>query len=270
MSRQTVFLRKLTIGLCLGYLLINFSAVLNLALGRRNPAWLVLLATLICFLFSLFHAGQRLGFWPALSFLALCFCISLLFESLGVATGWIYGPYHYTDLLGPKFLGLVPYIIPLAWFMMMYASFLIARSLTPVFKIPWVGLLVCAALAGWIMTAWDLLMDPLMVAGGNWVWEIPGPYFGIPLHNYFGWWFTTFTIVACFLGFWPGQRKQSPGKELLPATWDRWVYLSYLITAAGNGTAAVIVGLTGPALVGFFAMFPWLVWVWWKNSVVSK
>jgi hypothetical protein len=64
-NTRTVFLRNVTIGLCLAYLLINFSAVLNLALGGRNPAWLVLLATAVCFTFSLFHARQRLGLWPA-------------------------------------------------------------------------------------------------------------------------------------------------------------------------------------------------------------
>ena len=48
-----------------------------------------------------------------------------------MATGWVYGPYHYTDQLGPKFLGLVPYLIPVAWFMMSYPSFVIADRLVP-------------------------------------------------------------------------------------------------------------------------------------------
>jgi uncharacterized membrane protein len=39
--------------------------------------------------------------------------------------------YHYTALLGPKFLGLVPYLIPAAWFMMNYPSFVIAERLIP-------------------------------------------------------------------------------------------------------------------------------------------
>lgn len=266
MKPSTVFLRKLTITLCLTYLLVNFSAVLNMALGGKNPAWLVMLATAVCFLFSLFHAGQRLGLWPALSLLALCFVISLLFESLGVATGWVYGPYHYTDLLGPKFLGLVPYIIPLAWFMMMYASFVIAQVLIPAYKNRFVHLLVCAAVAGVVMTAWDLMMDPLMVAGGHWVWEIQGAYFGIPVHNYIGWWLTTFVTVACFLLLWPRQQREAQPAEPLPATWDRWAYLSYLITALGNGTAAAVIGLSGPAMVGFFAMLPWLLLAWWKKA----
>jgi uncharacterized membrane protein len=55
--------------------------------------------------------------------------VSLLFESVGVATGLVYDPYHYTNKLGPLFLGLVPYLIPMAWFMMSYPSFVIADRL---------------------------------------------------------------------------------------------------------------------------------------------
>jgi len=61
--------------------------------------------------------------------------------------------YHYTDKLGAKFLGLVPYLIP-------------------------------AAVGGLVMTAWDVVMDPIMVAGGHWVWDVNGAYHGIPLQNF--------------------------------------------------------------------------------------
>ena len=93
-----------------------------MALGLPTPGWATALSTVVYFLFALLHSSERLGWKPAAILLILCFSISLLFESLGVATGWIYGPYHYADELGPKFLGLVPYLIPLAWFMMMYPS----------------------------------------------------------------------------------------------------------------------------------------------------
>jgi uncharacterized membrane protein len=37
--------------------------------------------------------------------------------------------YHYTDQLGYKFLGLVPLLIPIAWFMLSYPSFIITSRL---------------------------------------------------------------------------------------------------------------------------------------------
>lgn len=260
------FLPKLTIGLCLVYLLINFTVVLRLSLGLQLAGWVVLLATGVCFTFSILHAWQRLGGTPALTLLVLCFGISLLFESVGVATGLVYGPYHYTDQLGLKFLGLVPYIIPLAWFMMMYASFLIARSLTPKVKNHFTQLILIAAVGGVVMTSWDLVTDPLMVAGGNWIWEIKGAYFGIPLQNFFGWWLTTFVTFALFLLIWPAQTNRRIPSEILSPNWDRWAYLSYLITGAGNGVTAAVVGLTGPAMVGLFAMSPWLLMAFWQEK----
>jgi Carotenoid biosynthesis protein len=47
----------------------------------------------------------------------LAVVVSWAFEKVGIATGLIYSPYHYSARLGVK-LGAVPVIIPLAWFMM--------------------------------------------------------------------------------------------------------------------------------------------------------
>ena len=104
--------------------------------------------------------------------------------------------YHYTDVLGVKFLGLVPYLIPIAWFMMSYPSFVIADRLMPSLLKRWQRILAVAAVGGLLMTAWDVIMDPIMVVGGNWVWDVKGAYFGIPLQNYWSWWLTIFTTFA--------------------------------------------------------------------------
>ena len=80
-------------------------------------------------LFSLFHALYLLGWRHALAFIAVCLVVSWGFEQAGVATGLIYGDYHYTDVLGPK-LGRVPLIIPAAWFMMMYPSHVMANLIS--------------------------------------------------------------------------------------------------------------------------------------------
>jgi len=102
-------------------------------------------STLVGFTFALLHAGQREGWRRALRLLALVFAVSLLFESVGVATGLVYGPYHYTNKLGSLFLGLVPYLIPVAWFMMSYPSFVIADRLIPANWKRWQRILSVAA-----------------------------------------------------------------------------------------------------------------------------
>ena len=190
--------------------------------------------------------------------LALVFIVSLLFESVGVATGWVYGPYHYTDKLGLKFLNLVPYIIPVAWFMMSYPSFVIADRLVPPGWKNWQRVLGVAAVGGLAMTAWDLVMDPIIVAGGNWVWDIKGAYFGIPLQNYWGWWLTIFTTFALYM--WLSGKAAKPAQ----AGFDRLALTSYLVTGLSIVIISLLTGASALALIGFFAMLPWAVAGWLK------
>ncbi len=227
-----------------------------------NPL-LTPLTTLLGFGFALLHASQRWNWRAALTLFALSFVISLAYESLGVATGLVYGPYHYTEKPGPKFLGLVPYLIPAAWFMMMYPSLVIAERIAPRSE-DWKRGLTVAALGAVIMTAWDVMMDPMMVRGGHWVWEVQGAYFGIPLQNYWGWWLTTFSV---FLVNWLAARRNGGQARLQD---DRLAVLSYAITGLTGFLVCLdpdaIAQLGGAALAGFFAMSPWAVMGWWKTG----
>jgi uncharacterized membrane protein len=252
--------RNLMLILLILFGLFILYTVLNSATEGRAPGIPTALTTLTGFGFGLLHASERLGWKKALLLLAFVFGVSLLFESLGVATGLVYGPYHYTEKLGPKFLGLVPYLIAIAWFMMMYPSFVMAEWLVPS---AWTGarrLLAVAAIGGLVMTSWDVVMDPLMVRGQNWVWEVEGAFFGIPLQNYWGWWLTVFTTFALFL---LSTRNQPPVKN---AGFDRLALVAFMITGYGNTLSALIGGLGGPALAGFFALTPWIVLAWLKTS----
>ena len=262
------FIHKLALIFLMIFALLTTLMVVHLALGMVNPAWTIFSATAACFLFTVFHAGARLGWKQALTLVLLSFLVSLLFESVGVGTGWIFGPYHYSENLGLKFLGLVPYIIPFAWFMMMYPAFLMAHWLAPKPTGRLSRALVVAATTGVIMTSWDLLMDPLMVQGGHWVWEIQGAYFGIPIQNFWGWWLTTFVIVVVFLLLSPEQIRSAGWERVADGRWDGWAFLSFFVTGLGSGVAAATNALAGPALVGLFAMGPWLLLAGWKTASV--
>ena len=219
------------------------------------------ITTLAGFSFALLHAGQREGWSRALRLLALVFAVSLLFESVGVATGLVYGPYHYTNKLGPLFLGLVPYLIPVAWFMTSYPSFVIADRLIPPDWKRWQRILSVATVGGLAMTAWDLVMDPVMVSGGHWLWDdllshSNGAYHGIPLQNFWGWWLTVFTTFGLYLLI-SGKAPTIP-----EAKFDRLAVLSYLVTALGIVFASLVSKAGELALIGFFAMMPWVIAGW--------
>jgi putative membrane protein len=48
-----------------------------------------------------------------------------------------------------------------------------------------------------LLVAVDLVLDPAAVVLNIWVWVEPGPYYGIPITNYIGWFLTA--IIASFI-----------------------------------------------------------------------
>ena len=170
--------------------------------------------TILMLFFSLFHAWYLIGWKKTLVFFVITAGVSWGYEQVGVETSLIYGEYHYTDYLGEK-LGHVPIIIPLAWFMMIYPSYIIANMIfsgkiisvqNKFFRI-----VLLALLSAVIMTAWDFVIDPYL-SGPTveaWIWEKGGPYFDIPIHNFFGWILTTFTVYLLYRIF---ETKTKPIK----------------------------------------------------------
>jgi len=238
---------------------LTLYTVLGVIIGWSLPPIMTPLNTLLAFVFAVLHGSQRLGWKNSLLLLGITFTVSLAFESVGVATGWVYGSYHYTAKLGPKFLGLVPLLIPLAWFMMSYPSFIIAVNLVPKDLNPAVWRVSTAVVGALVMTAWDLAMDPMMVAGGNWIWDQPGAFFGIPLQNYWGWWLTIFLAVLIFFSVSKISPTSLSGSN---NSADYQVLISYAITGLSVVIVDLKIGLAGPALSGLMAMLPWILLGW--------
>ena len=108
-------------------------------------------------------------------------------ERVGTATGLPFGEYRYTGALTPT-VGGVPLAVTLAWLAMAVPAREVAARLAPA---GWrrVGL---GALA---LTAWDVMLDPRMVADGFWVWADGGPWRDVPLSNYGGWLLSSAAVV---------------------------------------------------------------------------
>lgn len=137
-------------------------------------------------LFGLLFVGVR----KTLIFFFASTTISLSMELLGTSTGLPFGPYAYTDFLGYKILGHVPYSIPLSWFYMGFTSYVLASLL--VTQLRWRRQTLWSVLLGvYFLTVWDLTLDPAMVSNALpvhfWVWYTSGPYFGMPISNLLGW-----------------------------------------------------------------------------------
>lgn len=256
-------LQKISKILLILYGLLTAYAVLTLAVGFGFNPILTPLNSLVAFSFALVHSMGRFGWKQALSLFAITFLVSLAFESVGVATGLVYGEYHYSNLLGFKVFGLVPLLIPIAWIMMSYPSLVITLRVLPAMRNLTAWRLGVAAVGAVVMTGWDLAMDPMMSHGGHWIWEEGGPYFGIPIQNFWGWWLTIFVTFTIFLWL---VRATPQGYEEAKSVDDRLAILSYVFTGLSSVLVDFRVGLEGAGLAGLFAMLPWVVLGWFGSA----
>ncbi len=157
----------------------------------------ILLATLTVFFILTAHV--RMKWLP--SFIAIVL-VSLVSELGGTTYGIPFGKYEYTVLLGPMIFGRVPYLIPLSWFFMSVASYAIAMTVFGVGASRW---LVIPG-ASILLLTWDLTLDPAMShLAPFWVWAEVGAYYGTPLMNLLGWFFTGLANMAVLEGL--GARK---------------------------------------------------------------
>ena len=243
-----------------------FVGVMYLILAEAVEPWLRLPRlgnvgfTLVFVLFALTHCGLQEGWRRTGIFFAVSAVVSYLMEEIGVRTGLIYGAYHYGDLLGAK-LGHVPVIIPLAWFMMIYPSWMVARELMRgVNGLSVAGVTAVAIAAAFVMTGWDVVMDPGMAAAGNWVWEKGGAYFGVPRHNYLGWLVTTFLVYWIVGVLWRRVRRVAAparGFEALPVVVYAFFALRYVM--ANRIPALQLVALFSMGVPGLLAVMQvWL------------
>ena len=161
-------------------------------------------------------------------------------EVLGVHTGVPFGDYHYTGGLGVSLFG-VPVVIAFAWPMLAWPAALAARRLCRSFA-------ARVAVGAWALAAWDLFLDPQMVAAGHWTWADPGAHLpgvaSVPLTDYAGW-----LVVSALMSL----ALQSVLRRRAADDW--WPLAFYVWTWASSTLAlAAFFGLPAAALCGAVAM----------------
>lgn len=188
--------------------------------------------------FGLLSVGWR----KTLVFFAAATLISLASELAGTTTGLPFGAYSYTTGLGYKILGHVPFSVPLSWFYMGFASFLLAGRLSSGWR--------RVALAAVLLAAWDLVLDPAMANGALrlrfWVWHQPGAYYGMPPQNLAGWVLVGLLFMAVSRLAW--------GSDPMITRREAWVpFVIYLANVAFGVVLALSAGLWAPVLAACLA-----------------
>ncbi len=114
---------------------------------------------LISVAFALIHGAVRYGWTGILAFVVICLVVSNVLENTSILTGFPFGHYHSSAFLTVA----VPFIAAL------------------------------------VMVMWDLTFDPrASTIQHQWIWEQAGGYFGVPLTNYLGWFFTVYLFLQLF------------------------------------------------------------------------
>ncbi|MCR9137368.1 MAG: carotenoid biosynthesis protein [Alphaproteobacteria bacterium] len=150
--------------------------------------------------FLFYHGSRAEGRHAVFTFVITIFLIGWSFETISIHTGFPFGHYHYTSVMGP-FLGHVPVSVMPAYCVMGYISWATARVIVSRTRqdsgsIMRFGVPVVAAA---LMVMWDASMDPLRATvEARWVWRDGGPHFGVPLLNFAGWFMVTFLMFQAY------------------------------------------------------------------------
>ena len=212
------------LALLAGLFVVRFPDLSGASIGSYVSTALIALPSTV----ALF---RYLGPARALLSLLVLSVFAYTVESVGVTTGLPYGDFYYGDALGPRALGLVPFLLPLS-----YAPLVVGATAAA-----WTNNTRLLHIAGaTLLLVWmDAVLDPGATALGFWVWPQGGAYYGVPPSNYAGWLLSG--AIATILLLTTGRWSHAPRPALLDS--------AIIATAFWTGVAAFS-GLPAPALLG--------------------
>ncbi|MGA2809327.1 MAG: carotenoid biosynthesis protein [Terracidiphilus sp.] len=224
----------------LGLILALYACarILEVVPGAIPRTAIVALDVLSAMAFALIDGARHYRLRGILVFAFICIVIGNITENIGVVTGFPFGHYFFVELMGPKLFH-VPVLLGLAYIGMAYVSWTLARLITGNPQAPLGGtrLVTLPLVASFVMVAWDLAEDPVWsTVLHGWIWRDGGPWFGVPVSNYLGWYGTVlliYLLFALYLRRSPAAPVAAPRPNLRPAL------LFYILCALGNVLQAV-------------------------------
>jgi len=220
--------RSLLLLLLLWYLV---ARVLQLFAGRIPSLLIVVFHVVPPALFAVIHGSRFYGRRGILLFTALCLGVGTLSESVSLRTGFPFGHYEFTDLMGPKLFKL-PLLLALAYVGMGYLSWVLALVILKYQDRPLSGkkIIFLPLVASFVMVVWDLSQDPVWAyIDRAWVWRDGGAYYGVPVSNFLGWYLTVYIFYLLF-ALYLKNRAAIPSQEAN----THLAILFYAASAAGN------------------------------------
>ena len=178
-------------------LLVLAAAILMLAGAPQGIMTLVTAILVDLFFFA--HARMVIGTPAAVKMFLIGIIGAFLFEEF---VGLQSGQYYFTELMGPK-IDKAPVVMGFAWMAVFYMGWFMANLVCDGAPSPRnssiARVIVNALVAALIVSATDLVADPVSVDAGLWVWIDGGPFYGVPYSNYIGW-IIVGTVILSIIG----------------------------------------------------------------------
>ena len=197
-----------------------------------NPTPLAQALAALFIVCALAHAALYYRASSALALFVVCLAITFAMENIGSLTGFPFGRYHFEVDAGLPHIGIIPLIVGPLWFGGGYFSWVVAcvlldeadRRLDRVFD-----LLALPTVAAFVMTQWDLVMDPPnSTIAKVWIWHDGGAVFGVPLSNFLGWLLTSWLLFLAFALYLRGRPPVQPSFAMSRAKLQAIAILFYL------------------------------------------
>jgi putative membrane protein len=219
---------------------------------------LILLFLIVCYTFTVLK-------FRVFILLAIAFAVSTISELLGTAYGFITGQqfYYTASYLGYKVLGLVPLSILLLWTIIIMLAYAITNLIDPAnfFSLKntlnvgsFAYVILLATLDGFLAMNLDMILDPVHVRYGAWVWPEGGAYFGIPISNFIAWFFVAFITTLIFRIY----CLPRPFKQEVDIFFFAPVVGYAIVGVVEYGILSYMMGHAEYAIVGISVMFPFI------------
>jgi len=186
----------------------------------------------VAFVATLWRLARALPWQNVAACAAMIALASSTIEIVGVTTGIPFGPFHYTEKLGQRLLGVLPWPAPMIWVVVL----LNARGVARLILRPWRKAvnygIWSVSLSGLLAALFDAGLVPVASHDwGWWIWPTPNSlpsWYGTPRLNFALWWFV-YSILLTLMTPWLIHKRASlePPPDCLPLF--LWLLLTLLI-----------------------------------------
>tara|TARA_B110000902_G_scaffold92651_1_gene109975 strand:+ start:275 stop:910 length:636 start_codon:yes stop_codon:yes gene_type:complete len=145
---------------------------------------------------------------------ALPALMGFLVEMLGTNTGFPFGEYSYSSILGPGLLG-TPFLIGVLWWVLL-------RSFNDVFSRISSNKTIISLATGLGMLLLDIFIEPVAIGLGFWEWQAAE----VPLENYMAWFVLSFVFTRLTMD---GQVNNTMSKWVLIVLGGFFIIMGILI-----------------------------------------